>query len=725
MFALRQRRLDLPATPSATHQVGQSHERERLLTTLLSNLQGMVYRGRNDQHWTMEYLSEGCLELTGYRSEEVVLNHRVSYDEITHAADRTMVRQIIGDSLAAKARYELEYRIVRADGRVRWVWERGAGSFDEEGRLLAIEGVIQDITDRRQAEQSLREAERRYRSIFENAIEGIFQSTPTQGYLTVNPALARMYGYDSPGQMIHDLSDIEHQLYVEPGRRADFVRAMEQDGSITNFESRVYKRDGSIIWISENARAVRDDNGRVLFYEGTVEAITERKLHDSAIRYQATHDALTGLPNRVLLHEKLHHAIGEANHSGALIAVAFIDLDQFKFVNDSLGHAVGDELLKTMAQRLQSCMREGDVVARLGGDEFVILLCGDLTEQGVGQIATRILAAVAQPCQVAGRDLSMTCSIGISLSSEGGLEIETLLRNADAAMYRAKELGRNNFQYFSDEMNKRVAGRLDMLTHLQHAIEREEFVLYYEPKYQLATRRIVGVEALIRWRTAEGIIAPGNFIPFAEETGLIIPIGEWVLRSACAQNRAWQRMGLPALPVSVNLSRRQLAHGDLAAQVTALLDHAGLHPQCLELEVTESMVMHDPERSAAMLGRLNALGVQISMDDFGTGYSSLGYLKKFPVQCLKIDQTFLHDVTVNPDSAAIVKAIISLGHNLDLRVLAEGVETVDQYDFLRANGCDEFQGYYLSRPMPAEAFAELLRAQQHADAHAIAAPALS
>lgn len=712
MSALRHLKSELLAATSAADRIGQAHERERLLSTLLSNLEGMVYRGRSDPNWTMEFVSEGCLALTGYRPEELILNSRVTYDEITHASDRRMVREIIEFSLKARTRYELEYRIVRADGRIRWVWERGAGCFAEDGSLEAIEGIIQDITERRQSEQSLREAERRYRSIFENAIEGIFQSTPNQGYLTVNPALARMYGYDSPDQLIHDLSDIEHQLYVDPGRRTEFMRVMARDGSITNFESRIYRRDGSIIWISENARAVRDDNGRVLFYEGTVEAITERKLHDSAIRHQATHDALTGLPNRALLHEKLHHAIGEANHSGSLIAMAFIDLDQFKFVNDSLGHAVGDELLKIMAQRLQSCLREGDVVARLGGDEFVILLTGGLSEERINDIARRILSAVAQPCSIAGRDLIMTCSIGISLSQSDGLEIETLMRNADAAMYRAKELGRNNFQYFAAEMNKRMAGRLDMLTRLQLAIEREEFQLYYEPKYELLSRRIVGVEALIRWRTPDGMVSPGQFIPFAEETGLILPIGEWVLRTACAQNRAWQRMGLPSLPVSVNLSRRQLASGDLSAQVVGILDQSGLAPECLELEVTESMVMQDPERAAVMLGRLHALGVQVSMDDFGTGYSSLGYLRKFSVQCLKIDQSFLRDVTQNPDSAAIVKAIISLGHSLDLRVLAEGIETAEQYAFMCATGCDEFQGYYLSRPMPAEAFAELLRAQQ-------------
>lgn len=466
-------------TQDRARRIGSARERERLLETLLDNIEGMVYRGRNDEHWTMEYLSDGCLELTGYRPDEVVFNRRISYEQLTHPADRVLVRTLINASLAAHTRYELEYRIVRADGRVRWVWERGAGRYAADGTLEAIEGVIQDISERRLAEQSLREAERRYRSIFENAIEGIFQSTPTRGYLTVNPALARMYGYDSPAQLTHDLSDIEHQLYVEPGRRAEFERCMQTEGSVTNFESRIYRRDGSIIWISENARAVRDEAGHVMFYEGTVEEITERKLHDSAIRHQATHDALTGLPNRVLLQERMHQAIGQARRDGTPVAVAFIDLDQFKFVNDSLGHAMGDELLKVVALRLLSCVREGDLVARLGGDEFVILLTGVHAADGIGPIAQRVLSVVAQPCQVGTRELTTTCSIGTSLSTQDGLDAGSLLRSADAAMYRAKELGRNNVQLSATDLNARTSGRLDMLTRLQHAIERDEFVLYY------------------------------------------------------------------------------------------------------------------------------------------------------------------------------------------------------------------------------------------------------
>ncbi|HVT34210.1 MAG TPA: EAL domain-containing protein [Nevskiaceae bacterium] len=708
MFAPRRLSQLLPA-PAAADRVGRPLERERLLSTLLSNLDGMVYRCRHDQHWTMEFVSEGCTDLTGYRPEDLVGNQRISYELLTHPEDRAPVRRTIEHALQQRTRYELEYRIVRADGATRWVWERGAGSFTADGTLAALEGIVQDISGRRQAEQSLREAERRYRSIFENAIEGIFQSTPADGYITVNPALARMYGYDSPEQLIAQLRDIDHQLYVEPNRRADFIAAMERDGSVTNFESRVYRRDGTIIWISENARAVRDEAGVLLFYEGTVETITERKLHDSAMRHQATHDALTGLPNRSLLHEKLAHALEAAAHNGSLVAVAFIDLDQFKIVNDSLGHHMGDELLKTMAQRLQACLREHDVVARQGGDEFVLMVTGALSEAEIGRIARRLIAEVSRPCMIAGREVSVTCSIGITLSPADGSDIEALLRNADAAMYRAKELGRNNYQYFAAEMNARVAGRLEMLTRLRRALEREEFELYYEPRYDFDARRIVGVEALIRWHQDGAVVRPAEFIPLAEDTGLIVPIGDWVLRQACAQTRRWHDAGLRTVPVSVNLSRRQLSQGDIAAQVAQVLAASGLQPQWLELEITESMLMQDTERAIALLSRLREKGVQISMDDFGTGYSSLSYLKKLPVQRLKIDQAFLRDLPDDADARAMVKAIISLAHNLGLKVVAEGVETAAQFEFLRGADCDEVQGWYLARAMPAARFAELLQ----------------
>lgn len=679
----------------------------RLLSTLLANLEGMVYRCRLDAHWTMEFVSEGCFALTGYTEEDLLFNSRISYEQITHPDDRQHVRDTIQEAVQNNRRFDIEYRIVRADGSIRHVWERGTNISHDTWDIL--EGFIQDVTERKQADEALREAERRYRSIFENAIEGIYQSTPNDGYLAVNPALARMYGYDSPQQLISTLRDIDHQVYVDPQRRLEFKRLMSKHGVVTNFESRVHRRNGEIIWISENARAVYNGEGTLLFFEGTVEAITERKLHEAEIQFQATHDALTGLPNRTLLYDRMQRAVLHSQRYGNLTAIAFLDLDQFKFINDSLGHQVGDELLKITAQRLTSCLRESDTVARQGGDEFVLLLTDQPNEEAITHTMQRVLHEVSQPWKANDLEFQITCSIGLTLCPDDGRDAETLLKNADSAMYKAKELGRNNFQYFSAEMNTSVTDRLELLNRLRQAISNEDFVLHYQPKVSLASQKIIGAEALVRWNSAHsGMVSPASFIPLAEETGLIIPLGEWVLRTACRQNRAWQDAGYPAIPISVNLSPRQLARGDIVEVVERILDETGLQAQYLELEITESVMTTDVEKSFALLTRLRALGVKISLDDFGTGYSSLSYLKRFPVDTLKIDQSFVRDIATDQDSAAIVKAIISLGRNLNLTVLAEGIESAEQFRFLLENGCDEGQGYLMSKPIPNKNFVDLL-----------------
>lgn len=679
----------------------------RLLSTLLANLEGMVYRCRLDAHWTMEFVSEGCFALTGYTEEDLLFNSRISYEQITHPDDRQHVRDTIQEAVQNNRRFDIEYRIVRADGSIRHVWERGTNISHDTWDIL--EGFIQDVTERKQADEALREAERRYRSIFENAIEGIYQSTPNDGYLAVNPALARMYGYDSPQQLISTLRDIDHQVYVDPQRRLEFKRMMSKHGVVTNFESRVHRRNGEIIWISENARSVYNSEGTLLFFEGTVEAITERKLHEAEIQFQATHDALTGLPNRTLLYDRMQQAVLHSERYGNLTAIAFLDLDQFKFINDSLGHQIGDELLKITAQRLTSCLRESDTVARQGGDEFVLLLTDQPNEEAITHTMQRVLHEVSQPWKANDLEFQITCSIGVTLCPDDGRDAETLLKNADSAMYKAKELGRNNFQYFSAEMNTSVTDRLELLNRLRQAITNEDFVLHYQPKVCLASHKIIGAEALVRWNSAHsGMVSPASFIPLAEETGLIIPLGVWVLRTACRQNRAWQDAGYPAIPISVNLSPRQLARGDIVEVVKRILDETGLQAQYLELEITESVMTTDVEKSFALLTQLRALGVKISLDDFGTGYSSLSYLKRFPVDTLKIDQSFVRDIATDQDSGAIVKAIISLGKNLNLTVLAEGIETEDQFRFLLENGCDEGQGYLMSKPITNKNFVELL-----------------
>jgi diguanylate cyclase (GGDEF)-like protein/PAS domain S-box-containing protein len=678
-----------------------------MFQTLLANLDGMVYRCRDDADWTMEFVSEGCTRLTGYPPEDLLLNGRLSYEELTHPDDRERVREAINAAVAADRRFHVEYRIQHADGRTRWVWEHGGGVRDASDRVVAIEGIVEDITARVEAEQALREAERRYRSLFDNAIEGIFRTTPDGRYLDANPALARIYGFTTPEELVESLRDIKSQLYVEPSRREEFMRIIKARGEIGGFESCVYRKNGETIWISENARAVFDDEGRVLHYEGTVEDITERRQNQARIEQQANYDSLTGLANRSLLNDRLQQAIYSAASYGARLAVVFVDLDRFKYINDTLGHDVGDRLLQVMAERFTSAVAASDTVARLGGDEFVLLLHGQSGPDTVTTVLERLLPTISAPLRYGQSDLEVTCSIGVALYPDDGSDPATLLKHADSAMYRAKEQGRNNYQFFTEELNRAIKERFDLENQLRRALERGQFELYYQPRVDMATRKIIGAEALIRWHVpGRGMVSPAVFVPVAEEIGLIGPISEWVLQTACAQNKRWHDAGLPCV-VSVNISPQQFRGDGLVPLIAGALSDTGMDSRCLEIEITESTVMHAGERMVEMLQAIKNLGVHIAVDDFGTGYSSLSYLKRFPVDRLKVDRSFVQHIA-SADDAVIVRAIIALGHNLGLKVLAEGVETDEQLEFLRMNGCDELQGYYFSRPVSAWQMTKLL-----------------
>jgi diguanylate cyclase (GGDEF)-like protein/PAS domain S-box-containing protein len=690
----------------------------RLLTTITDNLVGMIYRCRIDAIWTMEFVSDGCHKLTGYRPDELVFNNRVSYDQITLPEDRAHVSQAIHYALENNEAFDVEYRIQRADGRVCWVLERGVGLRNAHGEMAWIEGFIQDISERMAANEALLEAMRRYSSIFEHATEGIFQTTPQGRYLNANPALARIYGHASPNELIEHLHDIQRLLYVSPARRDEFVRLMHEQGMVRNFESQVYRRDGSIIWISENARAVRNADGSVQFFEGTVVDVTERKQHDAELEYQASHDSLTGLPNRSLLRDRIEQAVGKAQRDGHQVAVVFVDLDHFKLINDSLGHHVGDRLLLEVADRLIGCIRGHDSVARQGGDEFVIVLTEQHDENEIIAIVSRLLEVISQPWVDEGQEYGLSCSVGISCYPQDGDDPDALLRCADAAMYKAKASGRSTYHFYTPELNQAISERLELENSLRHALERDEFRVYYQPRVEVASGRIIGAEALIRWDCpGKGLIPPDSFISIAEETGLIIPIGQWILAEACRQNSAWQRAGLPPISVSVNLSPIQFRHAGLVSSVADALAQAALDPAYLELELTESFVMQDAERINVAMQSLKKLGVDIAVDDFGTGYSSLSYLKRFPVDRLKVDKSFVRDIDSDPDDAAIVRAIITLGHALGLKVVAEGVETSAHLDFLQQHGCDELQGYYFSRPVPAAELEALLRGPTNAGCH--------
>jgi diguanylate cyclase (GGDEF)-like protein len=437
----------------------------------------------------------------------------------------------------------------------------------------------------------------------------------------------------------------------------------------------------------------------------------ERKRYQEELEHQANYDALTGLPNRNLLLDRLQQALS-AQRNIRPIAVAFIDLDHFKNVNDSLGHGAGDKLLTQVAERLQSTLRDGDTVARLGGDEFVLVLKDQIDEEIIFRAMQRIVKKIGEPLTIDSQELNLTCSAGISIYPQDGQDVDTLLRNADTAMYRAKDHGRNNFQFYTPEMNELVSERLALEHSLRRALERNELILYYQPKVDIKTGVIVGAEALLRWQHPEwGLVSPLRFIPIAEETGLIVKIGDWVLRTACDQNRLWQDARLAPIIMSVNLSARQFRQDDFAKTVARILFEASLDPGQLEMELTESVVMHDSEVAIAALQALKSVGTRLSVDDFGTGYSSLSYLHRLPIDTLKIDQSFVHNISLseNPDDGILARTIISLGHSLHLTVIAEGVETNAQLNFLKTHLCDEVQGFYFSKPVPAKEFAELLQ----------------
>jgi diguanylate cyclase (GGDEF)-like protein len=438
--------------------------------------------------------------------------------------------------------------------------------------------------------------------------------------------------------------------------------------------------------------------------------IRARLAIEEKVAYLAQFDALTGLPNRNLFQDRLVQAMALAKRNEWPMAVLFIDLDRFKLVNDTLGHTAGDQLLKQAAERLRTCIRSSDTVGRLGGDEFAAILSELSIPSDAGLVAQKIIDLLRQPFDLDGKETYVSASIGITLYPADSDSAEALIMSADAAMYRAKEQGRNNYQYFTRDMNQRALARVQMEAALRRALERQEFRLAFQPKAHLTTGRICGFEALLRWQHPEkGVVPPAEFIPVLEDTGLIVPVGEWVLRSACAQIRAWQKSGLKVPPVSVNLSARQFEQQNLSEAVHRALSETGVSAELIEFEITESLLMNDPEGAARTLASLKESGVKLSMDDFGTGYSSLGYLKRFPIDTLKIDRSFVHDISNDASGETLTRAIIHLAQNLKLKVIAEGVETEDQLAFLKANGCDEMQGYFFARPTDAEECGRMLR----------------
>ena len=595
--------------------------------------------------------------------------------------------------------------IERPAGSRRWLWINAMPVFDDEsGELRGVVSTLADITLGREHEEQRRLA----LTVFRNSVEAIIVTDAEERILSVNQAFTEVTGYAA-----EDVIGKTPRLLGSGTHGREFYEAMWRDLRILGVwkgEIQDRRKDGSLYPASLSISTVRDSNGRITHYVAVFSDITERKASEARIAYLAQHDALTGLPNRALLQDRLDQALAHATRQGKRIALMFLDLDRFKTINDSLGHLTGDKLLQGVAGRLRQCVRETDTVSRQGGDEFIIVLTGVDSPDEAGRVAAKILDQLDAAFDVDGQQLRTSFSIGIALFPEDGHDPETLMKNADTAMYHAKESGRNTYRFFDERMNVNTLERLQLENGLRQAIGRQELRLAYQAQVDLASGRIIGLEALLRWASEPlGNVPPSRFIPLAEECGLIIPIGDWVLREACRQARQWQDAGLAPVPVGVNLSALQFRRSDIVAGVAAALDESGLDGRWLELELTESLLMESGPDVILTLGRLKALGVRLSIDDFGTGYSSLAYLKRFPVDRLKIDQSFVRDLAQNPDDAVIIRTIIQLGHNLRLEVIAEGTETLEQMDFLRREGCTAAQGYLFSRPVPADAIPALLQ----------------
>lgn len=548
-------------------------------------------------------------------------------------------------------------------------------------------------------EMILDQSEAFSRSIIDHAIEGIITTDITGIIRYINPSVEQIFGYVSSEIIGKNINILIPKLYNNDDDYHDINNELPE----RNIEMMGHRHDTSTLPI--DLTISKFYVGEKCFSTIILRDITERKKYEEMIKYQAFYDSLTGLPNRLLLKERITLEISHAKHNNQKLAVMFLDLDRFKLINDTLGHDIGDKLLKEVSNRLKDCIGANATVARLGGDEFVILLSGITREEYVGKIANKILDAIMQPIIIDNHELYLTVSIGITFYPDDGIDDETLLTNADVAMYRAKEKGKNNFQIYTTALNAKALERLALESSLRRALDYKEFVVYYQPKVNGKTEEIIGMEALIRWQHPKlGLVPPLEFIPLAEETGLIVPIGEWVLRTACAQNMALQNAGLPPLTIAVNLSARQFELQDLTKTVSKVLKETGLDPHYLELEITESIAMQNVDHTLNIIYELSKIGVKFSIDDFGTGYSSLSQLNSFSVNKLKIDKSFVTKIDGKKDNSIIASTVLALGKSLELSVVAEGVENEEQVSFLKENNCDELQGYFFGRPMCNEDF---------------------
>ncbi|MEK6211547.1 MAG: EAL domain-containing protein [Pseudomonadota bacterium] len=621
--------------------------------------------------------------------------------ELTHsvAQSERLLRQVL-DALPAGV------WVADRDGSRKTILDSAAPILSTDGEVLGAISLNEDITEQRALAETLRESEARYRALFEYSIDAIFLTRPGGAILAANDAACRLLDYGEEELRALGRDDIVDR--TDP--RAQALLNQGDRGGAAHGELRLRRKDGGLVPVEFACATFRDRNGEACA-SLIIRDITDRKHAEERIEYLAYHDELTGIPNRAHFHRAFEHALATTQRYGLRCALMLVDLDRFKNINDTIGHEAGDQLLKQVAARLRTCLRDSDIIARLGGDEFVILMQDASSVEAVNAVALKILEATSRPLLIDDQEFLITASIGISTYPHDGSDMQTLLKNSDVAMYRAKESGKNGFQYFSPEMNVHTRERLSIESALRRGLERKEFTVHFQPKVRVSSRTVAGMEALVRWNNPEkGLMQPSEFIPIAEETGIIVQIGDWVLEEACRQGQMLRESGHISLRVSVNLSVRQLFDQGFAQRVADILEQTGFPAESLELEITESMVMRDAERAVKLLQALRDTGVRLAIDDFGTGYSSLAYLKRFPINCVKIDRSFIRDLPEDRDDASITRGIIAMAHNMKLDVVAEGVETPEQLDFLHAYGCDEIQGFLFSEPLAADAFVRFLGA---------------
>ena len=685
---------DLTPIVEAQRAVAES---ERDLRGILDDLQDTYYR--TDINGIITRASRSVKQLLGYEVEEFVGRRLADSYCSPEEREEFLARMRANGGHIVGGESRLRHR----DGHEVWVRTTAHFMKDAAGNIIGVEGTTRDNTRQRQVEEELRLAAK----VFESSGEAIMITDADGCMISVNQAFSMVTGYgvgDAVGRNASMLASGRHDREFFNDMWHELLETGYWHGEIWN-----RRRDGEIFpeWLGISS--VRDAEGKITHFVGIFSDISERKAAEAKIAFLAHHDPLTGLPNRLLLKDRMEQAIAHGERTGNSVALLFVDLDRFKAVNDSFGHPMGDALLRDAAQRLLACVRDSDTISRHGGDEFLVVLTDLQSSEVPAQIATKIMAALCTPFHIGVHEATISASVGISVYPEDGAGFDELLQKADTAMYHAKQSGRDAFRFYTERMNADAQERLDLHGRLRRALEREEFVLYYQPLIDLKSGSIVGGEALVRWQSPEqGLVAPGQFIPAAEHSGLIVPLGEWVLQEACRELAYWHAQGSRQLSMAVNISSIQFRRGDVEEMVLRALAASGASPAALELELTESILIDGAEQVLATIGRLQTLGVRLAIDDFGTGYSSLAYLKRFNVDKLKIDQSFVRDIVTDRDDAAIVRAVIQMAGSLDLKVVAEGVETEAVAAELRAMHCDLVQGYHFGRPMPAAEFRRLI-----------------